>query len=173
MTRGFTEVVLPSVDSFAVLNAEIYEYHAALVADPVRRALYKPQTLRRILGGANVPSTEYVKAHRRMALARNTAGDLFANADVLLAPTAMRMPVTVNAALADGPDASDIHLIRNTLPFDVYGIPAISVPCGFTRAGLPIGLQIIGPRLGEAPVLALAHAYEQAAGWHRREPPIG
>jgi aspartyl-tRNA(Asn)/glutamyl-tRNA(Gln) amidotransferase subunit A len=172
MTRGLTEVVVPPVDSFAVLNAEIYEYHAALVADPVRRALYKPQTLRRILGGANVPSTEYLKAYRRMALARNTADDLFANVDVLLAPTAMRMPATVDAALADSPDASDIDLIRNTLPFDVYGIPAISVPCGFTRAGLPIGLQIIGPRLGEAPVLALAHAYERAAGWSRREPPI-
>jgi aspartyl-tRNA(Asn)/glutamyl-tRNA(Gln) amidotransferase subunit A len=91
---------------------------------------------------------------------------------VLLAPTAMRMPATVDAALADSPDASDIDLIRNTLPFDVYGIPAISVPCGFTRAGLPIGLQIIGPRLGETPVLALAHAYERAAGWSRREPPI-
>jgi aspartyl-tRNA(Asn)/glutamyl-tRNA(Gln) amidotransferase subunit A len=173
MTRGLTEVVLPPVDSFAVLNAEIYEYHAALVADPARRALYKPQTIHRILAGANVPSTEYLKAHRRMAIARNTVGDLFANVDVLLAPTAMRMPVTVDAALADGPDASDIDLIRNTLPFNVCGIPAISVPCGFTRAGLPIGLQIIGPRLGEAPVLALAHAYEQAAGWHRREPPIG
>ena len=43
---------------------------------------------------------------------------------------------------------------------------------GFSRGGLPIGLQIIGPRLGEAPVLALAHAYEQATDWHRREPPL-
>jgi aspartyl-tRNA(Asn)/glutamyl-tRNA(Gln) amidotransferase subunit A len=83
------------------------------------------------------------------------------------------MPFSVDAALSDRPDFSDIDLIRNTLPFNVYGIPAISVPCGFTRAGLPIGLQIAGPRLGEAPVLALAHAYEQAAGWQRREPPIG
>ncbi len=173
MTRGVTEVAVPAVDSFAVLNAEIYDYHAPLVADHARRALYKPQTLRRIMGGANVPSTEYIQAHRRMVVARNTAGSLFSNVDVLVTPTAMRMPVTVDAALADGPDASDIHLIRNTLPFDVYGIPAISVPCGFTRAGLPIGLQIAGPRLGEARVLALAHAYEQAAGWQRREPPIG
>jgi aspartyl-tRNA(Asn)/glutamyl-tRNA(Gln) amidotransferase subunit A len=63
-------------------------------------------------------------------------------------------------------------LIRNTLPFNVLGVPAISVPCGFTRAGLPIGMQIIGARLGETPVLAVAHAYEQATDWHRREPPI-
>ena len=173
MTRGLTEVAVPAVDSFALLMAEVYEYHAPLVADPARRALYKPQTLFRIMGGANVPSTEYIKAHRRMVVARNTAGDLFSNVDVLVTPTAMRMPFSVDAALSDRPDFSDIDLIRNTLPFNVYGIPAISVPCGFTRAGLPIGLQIIGPRLGEAPVLALAHAYEQAGGWHRREPPTG
>jgi aspartyl-tRNA(Asn)/glutamyl-tRNA(Gln) amidotransferase subunit A len=173
MTRGLTEVAVPAVDSFALLMAEVYEYHAPLVADPARRALYKPQTLFRIMGGANVPSTEYIRAHRRMVVARNTAGDLFSNVDVLVTPTAMRMPFSVDAALSDRPDFSDIDLIRNTLPFNVYGIPAISVPCGFTRAGLPIGLQIIGPRLGEAPVLALAHAYEQAGGWHRREPPIG
>ena len=68
--------------------------------------------------------------------------------------------------------AREPSLIRNTLPFNVFGIPAISVPCGFTRLGLPIGLQIIGPRLGEARVLALADAYEQATDWHRREPPL-
>ena len=108
-----------------------------------------------------------------MVVARNTIGALIADVDVLVAPTAMGMPATVDAAvLAARANASDFDLIRNTLPFDVYGIPAISVPCGLTRAGLPIGLQIIGPRFGERPVLALAHAYEQATAWHRREPPI-
>ena len=80
------------------------------------------------------------------------------------------MPETIAAVLAN--PAREGSLIRNTLPFNVFGIPAISVPCGFTRAGLPIGMQIIGPRLGEARVLALAHAYEQATDWHRREPPL-
>jgi aspartyl-tRNA(Asn)/glutamyl-tRNA(Gln) amidotransferase subunit A len=64
-------------------------------------------------------------------------------------------------------------MIRNTLPFNAYGLPTISVPCGFTNSGLPIGLQITGPRLGEARVLALAHAFEQATEWHRREPDLG
>ena len=173
MTRGRIEVELPAVDSFAVLNAEIYEYHAALVADPERRALYQPQTLGRILGGANVSSADYIAARRRMIVARNTVGELFAAVDVLVLPTVMQMPITVEAALATTRVATDAGLIRNTLPFDVYGIPTISVPIGFTRAGLPIGLQIAGPRLGEARVLALAHAYEQATGWHRRAPELG
>jgi aspartyl-tRNA(Asn)/glutamyl-tRNA(Gln) amidotransferase subunit A len=63
-------------------------------------------------------------------------------------------------------------MIRNTLPFNVFGLPTISVPCGFTRAGLPIGLQISAPRLGEARVLALAHAYQQATDWQQREPSL-
>ena len=54
----------------------------------------------------------------------------------------------------------------------MYGIPAISVPCGFTSAGLPVGLMIAGPRFSEARVLALANAYERATEWHTRKPPL-
>jgi aspartyl-tRNA(Asn)/glutamyl-tRNA(Gln) amidotransferase subunit A len=170
VTRTRTEVELPAVDSFPVLNAEIYEYHAPLLADPALRELYNPQTLGRIMSGANVSSVDYVQSRRRMIVARNTSGELFAEVDVLVLPTVMQMPVTVEAALSTTRVATDAGLIRNTLPFDVYGIPTISVPCGFTRAGLPIGVQIAGPRLGETRVLALAHAYEQATDWHRQAP---
>ena len=62
--------------------------------------------------------------------------------------------------------------LRNTQPFDIFGLPTISVPCGFTRSGLPIGLQISGPPWGEPAVLALAHAYEQATDWHTRRPAV-
>jgi aspartyl-tRNA(Asn)/glutamyl-tRNA(Gln) amidotransferase subunit A len=62
--------------------------------------------------------------------------------------------------------------LRNTQPFDIFGLPTISIPCGFSRTGLPIGLQISGPRLGESHVLALAHAFEQATEWHRRAPAV-
>jgi aspartyl-tRNA(Asn)/glutamyl-tRNA(Gln) amidotransferase subunit A len=80
------------------------------------------------------------------------------------------MQPTIASATAD--PTSEISLIRNTVPFNALGIPTISIPCGFSRAGLPIGLQISGPRLGETRVLALAHAYEQATEWHRRLPSI-
>jgi aspartyl-tRNA(Asn)/glutamyl-tRNA(Gln) amidotransferase subunit A len=62
---------------------------------------------------------------------------------------------------------SDLSLIRNTSAFDVFGLPTISIPCGFSTEGLPIGLQITGPRLDESTVFQLAHAYEQAAGWFK------
>jgi len=58
----------------------------------------------------------------------------------------------------------------NTRPFDTFGIPAISVPCGFTKAGMPIGLMIAGPHFNEGKVLALAYAYQQATDWHKRRP---
>jgi aspartyl-tRNA(Asn)/glutamyl-tRNA(Gln) amidotransferase subunit A len=58
----------------------------------------------------------------------------------------------------------------NTGAFNLFGLPTVSVPCGFTKAGLPVGLQISGPHFAEARVLALAHAYEQATEWHKRRP---
>jgi aspartyl-tRNA(Asn)/glutamyl-tRNA(Gln) amidotransferase subunit A len=170
MTRGVTDVELPNIDSSVVVNAETYEYHAPLAADPARRALYNPWMIDRILSNANVSSVDYIQSRRHMQIARNTIGDLFSDVDVLVTPCAMRLPATIEAALRD---LASAPYIRNTYPFNIYGIPTISVPCGFTRAGLPIGLQISGPPLGETRVLALAHAYEQATEWHRREPPLG
>jgi aspartyl-tRNA(Asn)/glutamyl-tRNA(Gln) amidotransferase subunit A len=171
LTKSVIDVTLPSVDTFPLLSAEIYAYHAAYVADPERKKLYQPVTLERILGGASIPATAVVEARRRMAIARNTIGDLFKQVDVLVLPTSMAMPPRIADALAR--PTAEVSLIRNTLPFNAFGTPTISVPCGFTRAGLPIGVQISGPRFGEATVLALAHAYEQATEWHRRMPAFG
>jgi aspartyl-tRNA(Asn)/glutamyl-tRNA(Gln) amidotransferase subunit A len=170
MTGAVSDVALPAFDSFAALVAEIYAYHAGYVADAERRKLYQPITLGRILDGADIPSPVYIEARRQMAIARNTIDAVFEDVDVLVTPTTMAMPDKVDDALANAPE--EIRLIRNTLPFNVNGIPTISVPCGYTRAGLPIGLQISGPGLGEARVLALAHAYEQATEWHLREPSL-
>jgi aspartyl-tRNA(Asn)/glutamyl-tRNA(Gln) amidotransferase subunit A len=61
-------------------------------------------------------------------------------------------------------------MLRNTRPFDMFGAPTISVPCGFTRSGLPIGMQITGALGDEGIVLRLARAYEQATEWHKRQP---
>jgi len=139
-----------------------------LLADPAKRALYDPVTRERIMGGANISSSQYIESRRRMILARNTVGRHFEQVDLMVTPTSMAPPVAIADALAKVPDESG--MIRNTLPFNVYGIPTISVPCGTTRAGLPIGLQISGPPLGEANVLALSHAYERATRWHEGMP---
>ena len=81
---------------------------------------------------------------------------------------------TIDVALSreEDPKPREPEVDSNCRPFDVWGIPAISVPCGFSNAGLPIGLMIAGPRFSEGRVLALAHAYEQATEWHLRKPPL-
>ena len=170
LTAGSSDVALPDVGyAYTVLGAETYEYHAKMLADPAKRALYSPVTLMRIESAKGTSADDYIAARRRMTIARNTIADLFTTVDVLVTPTMMRPPPTIAASLGSPPEEG--VMIRNTLPYDVFGLPTISVPCGFTRAGLPIGVQITGPRLGEARVYALAHAYEQATDWHRREPP--
>ena len=61
-------------------------------------------------------------------------------------------------------------LTRFTAAFNLTGLPALSVPCGFTPAGLPIGLQLVAGRWAEARLLRAGHAYEQVTDWHRRAP---
>ena len=56
--------------------------------------------------------------------------------------------------------------------FNLPGVPAMSIPCGFDDRALPVGIQIVGPRLGEAAVLAAGHAFQCATDWHRRRPPL-
>jgi aspartyl-tRNA(Asn)/glutamyl-tRNA(Gln) amidotransferase subunit A len=170
LTAATVDVTLPEAETFPALLGDIYAYHASDAADAARRKLYQPLTLQRILDGSKIPLPAYVEARRQMAILRNRVPEIFSRVDLLVTPTTMRMQPTIASATAD--PTSEITLIRNTVPFNVLGIPTISIPCGFSRAGLPIGLQISGPRLGESRVLALAHSYEQATEWHRRMPSI-
>jgi aspartyl-tRNA(Asn)/glutamyl-tRNA(Gln) amidotransferase subunit A len=136
----------------------------------VKRALYSPVTLERILRDSTVTAPVYIESRRQMLLARRQAASAFADIDILVTPTTMFPPVRIDAALAAAPD--EFSMIRNTLPFNALGLPTISVPCGLTRARLPIGLQLTAPWLGEARLLALAHAYELTIQFDRFEPPL-
>lgn len=148
-----------------VLLPEMWAYHAPLFAAYAER--YAPETRRRMEVAEDSLASEYVLARRTLETARRTLASIFSDADLLVLPTA---PFAAPRA-ADC--ASPIALpLAFTNPFNVLGVPAVSVPCGFTAGGMPVGLQIVGPRGGEAAVLALAHAYEQATGWHTRRPPL-
>jgi aspartyl-tRNA(Asn)/glutamyl-tRNA(Gln) amidotransferase subunit A len=173
LTAEMRDAQLVTPDTYAVLAAEAYAYHQAFVTDDARRALYHPSTVARIMDGANVPTGAYIEGRRQLAIARNGAAGWFADVDVLVLPAVQLLPDTIANVLAGTSLPDDLPLIRNTLPFNVLGVPAISVPCGFSAAGLPIGLMIAGPPLGEARVLALAHAYQQATDWHLRRPALG
>ncbi len=149
-----------------VQAAESYAYHAENVARTPE--LYQPETLRRIRAGENISAAEYIQRRRELDEARRRAHDFFADVDLLITPT-MPIPAPAIADLKKNPEAlrpAELILLRNTRPFNVWGLPAISTPCGFTQSGLPIGLQIAGPHWREDWVLRLASAYEAATEWH-------
>ncbi len=153
-----------------VQAAESFAYHAENVARTPE--LYQPETLRRILSGAKISAEEYILRRRELDQERRRDQDIFTDVDLLITPT-MPIPAPAIAELKKDPDAlrpAELALLRNTRPFNVWGLPTISVPCGFTKNGLPIGLQIAGPHWREDLVLRLAHAYESATEWHRRRP---
>jgi aspartyl-tRNA(Asn)/glutamyl-tRNA(Gln) amidotransferase subunit A len=151
-------------------SAESYAFHAEFVARSPE--LYQPETLRRIRSGAKVSPERIKECRRELECARRDIAAVFADVDLMVTPTTP-IPAPAIAELKQNPDLlrpRELLLLRNTRPINVWGLPAISIPCGFTSSGLPIGLQIIGPHWGEAKVLQLAHAYEQATTWHKREP---
>jgi aspartyl-tRNA(Asn)/glutamyl-tRNA(Gln) amidotransferase subunit A len=155
-----------------VQAAESFAYHAENVAKTPE--LYQPETLRRIRSGEKVSAGEYIQRRREMDEERRRARDFFADVDLLVTPT-MPIPAPAIADLRKDPEAlrpAELRLLRNTRPFNVWGLPAVSLPCGFTQSGLPIGLQIAGPYWREDLVLRLASGYESATEWHEGRPAV-
>jgi len=163
LTAGITEMQLPAVDNLTIAEAEAFAFHQPWLAE--QSHLYSASIRERLISGGKIGSAAYVRAHREMQRWRRQIGNIFDDVDILVTPTMPVLPVRIGAP-------SDLLLIRNTSAFDVFGLPTISVPCGFSRSGLPIGLQITGPNLDESTVLRVAHAYERATGWNRQSPPF-
>ena len=151
--------------------AEAYAYHAKMMA--TRPEQYQPETLARLRPGAEIDTVTYIQAQRQLAETRRSSGQIFRSIDALITPTSPILPPALAEFTGDRNGSSDFvnRNIRNTSPFDVFGWPTISVPCGFGASGLPIGLQISAALGQDAVVLQLAHAYEQATDWHNRRPP--
>lgn len=170
MTALTQDVELPRFSGISPTRVEAYAYHAEYLE--TRGDLYQPQTLRAILNGADTPAEDYARARQELALIRKEIANVFAHVDLLVTPTLTVLPSRIRDDEASQPTEGPGSVPRNTRPFNHYGTPAISVPCGFSREGWPIGLQISGPHLGEVDVLTLAHAYEQATDWRNRRPPL-
>jgi aspartyl-tRNA(Asn)/glutamyl-tRNA(Gln) amidotransferase subunit A len=154
-----------------LFRAEAYTYHADYIAKTPE--LYLPETLGKLKLGAGIDGPSYIRARRDLDRLRRSTLNVFSSVDLLVTPTtpvsppkASDYPSTFDAVLA-----LDGLLLHNTRPFNMYGFPTISVPCGMTSAGLPIGLQISGPPWEEQRVLGLARAFQEATDWHTRRPP--
>jgi aspartyl-tRNA(Asn)/glutamyl-tRNA(Gln) amidotransferase subunit A len=170
MTRSAKDVTLPPTRDI-ILAGESNAYHEEFFTRTPER--YQIPTRRNLQNNANRRASDYVRARWKLELLRRTIDDSFADIDLVVLPTRRRVPRKIDAAIRR--ERTDRPLnpeLDNTGQFNAYGIPAISVPCGFTSAGLPVGLMIAGPRFSEARVLALANAYERATEWHTRKPPL-
>jgi aspartyl-tRNA(Asn)/glutamyl-tRNA(Gln) amidotransferase subunit A len=166
MTAGMMDVSLPeSAGAATIFGVEAYTYHLTWITKTPE--LYSPPIRAALERGASIKAETYANALRDLAKARRDIQKVFTNVDLLVLPTMADPPFKIEEGLKRNVSA------RNTLPFDVYGIPTISIPCGFTSAGLPIGLQIAAAPWAEPSIFALAHAYEQATQWHTRHPKLG
>jgi aspartyl-tRNA(Asn)/glutamyl-tRNA(Gln) amidotransferase subunit A len=166
------ETVIEVPTDRTLQTAEAYAYHAKFVSRSPE--LYQAETLRRIRSGEEISADEFEKRRRELKQIRSSIYKAFEKVDALLTPTAP-VPAPAIDELKRNPELlrpCELLLLRNTRPVNVWGLPAISIPCGFTSAGLPVGLQIIGPHWREDRVLQLAHAYEQATQWHRHNPKL-
>jgi aspartyl-tRNA(Asn)/glutamyl-tRNA(Gln) amidotransferase subunit A len=138
-------------------------------------AYYGADVRERMQQGLLVPATAYLKAQRIRTLLRRDLERVFQKVDCLVTPTTATPAPKLDAGPSEigaPTGALRVSLRRFTQPFNLTGSPAVTVPCGFSRDGLPIGLQLIGPPFDEARLLNLAHAYEHSTAWKDRHPAL-
>ena len=143
----------------AVVHRERLESHPEMFGNDVRR---------RLEAGAATPLADYVQARRLQAEVRRRCEELFDTVELLVLPTTPVAAPTIQGY--DGVSRAG-QLTPFTAPFNLAGVPAMSVPCGFSSEGLPVGLQIVSGAWREALVLAAGHAFERATEWHTRFAP--
>ena len=128
----------------------------------------------RVEKGRDIPAHEYFSTVRAWEALRTQTAAALADVDALLCPTVMIPPVPVADALAGTETYTKCNLqtLRNTSIGNILGLCGLSVPCGFTSGGLPVGLMIYGKPFDEAGVLRIGHTYQQSTDWHRRHPDL-
>jgi aspartyl-tRNA(Asn)/glutamyl-tRNA(Gln) amidotransferase subunit A len=185
LAKSTVDCHLPATAGFdaLALGAERISYHLELFRRNANRySLSVRQSLDSTLKNMNDPSSEpcadkvvdYVTSNWKLILLRKNIDAAFTNFDLVVLPTMRILPRTINDAL----NREEVVVPRepettsNTGAFNIFGLPAISIPCGFSKTGLPIGLMIAGPRFSEGKVLAMANAFERATQWHVKKPAL-
>ncbi|HEV3200913.1 MAG TPA: amidase [Bryobacteraceae bacterium] len=164
--REVQDVILPRFQSVknGSYDVELLHYQAPYFRESPE--LYHPWSRRQLTELENVGAVNYVESLKRLRECRRDIRRVFEQVDILVLPTKRATAPAIAATI----DESYRRPPSNTSAFNQFGTPAISIPCGFSRESLPIGLQIAGPAFGEPQVLAVAHAYQQATDWHTRHP---
>lgn len=163
-----TDVEIPHIEftlsSQVIMLPEAFAYHEADLRETPE--LYAAPLRNRFLLGGLVLAYEYVQAQRARQILKEEVESVLRDVDLLVTPTTPKTAPTFEQAYDEafrrGPHYTSLY--------NMTGLPALSVPCGFDGNGLPIGLQIAGRPFAEGAVLQAGHAYERAAGWYTRHP---
>src|SRR5262245_15189387 len=178
LTRSTKAVALPSftdVGNAALGTGETYAYHEEYFKRAPQRYLLPERRRLEAASKTTATAADYVRARWSLELLRRTVDDAFADVDALVVPTIRILPPPLGdlmKAAREGTGGPTVEMIANTQPLNLYGIPAVTVPCGFSQSGLPIGLTFAGPHFSEGRILALARTFEQATEWHKRRPAL-
>ncbi len=171
------DVDIPGIDHalesvFGIVLAEAREIHAEALR--TRPGDFGPD-LQAILGSPSPDTPALMAALRARDALRVAVREVFEEVDLLVTATTPVAATEIGQEVVTYGGAEEpvlSALIRCTAPFNGTGSPALSLPCGFTSGGLPVGLQIAGREFDEATVLRAGFAYEQATAWHRAVPPL-
>jgi aspartyl-tRNA(Asn)/glutamyl-tRNA(Gln) amidotransferase subunit A len=185
LTKGVTShATLPDIpqgESFFLGLGDTQAYHEPLIKQSGLN--YMPPTvidMKEITSAATAADSS--NSHNQLVMIRRTIDAAFKEMDLVVVPTTTSLPKPIKDSLkvemSDRKPKKAYDFFdptsgcTNTAPFDVYGIPALTLPCGFSKSGLPVGLMIAGPHFAEGKVLALAYAFQQATDWHKRKPSL-
>ncbi len=166
--REVRDVTLPRLHVAANGTYDVELYHYQKPFFDKNPELYHPWSQRQMNELKKVETVPYVETLKRVRECRRDIRRIFEEVDVLVLPT-KREPAPLISETVGG---AHKRPPSNTGAFNHFGTPAMTVPCGFSKDGLPIGLQIVGPAFGEPVVLAVGYAYQQMTDWHGRRPPV-
>jgi len=150
-----------------VLSVEAASYHRQWLAQHPEG--YSQAVRDRLKMGALIPAVDYLQAMRYRRVFGDRLIRVFESVDVLVLPAS---PGPAHPFSEETPGRDFTPYVRRTGPFNLTGLPALSVPCGFSTDALPIGLEIVGRPFADGMVLQVAHAYQQVTEWHQRRPAI-
>lgn len=172
------EVAMPSVEHAQVAHSVILTCEGASVHEERVRAsatLFGSNPRTRVEIGSLMLATDYLKAQRVRSLFHREFATAMEQVDVMVTPTSPGPPPRFGETppRSDGRSEARTSMNRFRRPFNLVGAPALSLPCGFSSQGLPVGLQIIGRPMEDSRVLGVAAAYEALTDWHKMRPPAG
>ena len=172
------DIDIPDLKNCSAMEAHITLAEATSYHEPYLKKQaddYGPGVRTNLEAGRYLLATDYVKSQRARTLLQRNFNEAFKRADVIVSPTLPAFPPRVGEVWVQSGDLRE-HIIdaflRFNIPYDLTGLPAVSVPCGFSSTGLPVGMQIAGRPFEETTILKAARAYEQSTDWHLARPAI-